>query len=197
MDIGYEKEAFEGLKIKTSVAQKFRKYCKKLSQSQSMTLLLMLEFFEYNEISPKDVIGPNMQTLENVLKKRINAVISIVKDIEKQQTQPTVEMLQSLFENTSPAGKSKKKLWQEKKYFEKHTLKEGKQSIEEIREELDYYEEKCSRLTKELADTKQRFKKILGQLKSVNSTFGKPYFKLEIRPEELAHIKTKLGLDNK
>lgn len=98
MDKGYEKERFESLKIKASVAKKFRRFCKKMSQSQSMTLQLMLDFFEKNGVSPNESIGPQMQTLENLIKKRINGVIAIVKDIEKNQTKPTVAMMQSLFE---------------------------------------------------------------------------------------------------
>ncbi|WP_421810720.1 BfmA/BtgA family mobilization protein [Flagellimonas sp.] len=105
MDKGYEKERFEGLKIKASVAKKFRKYCKKISKSQSMTLLLMVEFFEYNGISPKEPMGPHMHTLENLVKKRINGVIAILKDIEKNQTKPTVAMIQSLFEEAEPKKK--------------------------------------------------------------------------------------------
>ncbi len=98
MDKGYEKERFESLKIKASVAKKFRRFCKKMSQSQSMTLQLMLDFFEKNGVSPNESIGPQMQTLEHLIKKRINGVIAIVKDIEKNQTKPTVAMMQSLFE---------------------------------------------------------------------------------------------------
>lgn len=97
MDRGYEKEPFEKLGIKISVAKKFRQFCKKMSKSQSMTLLLMIEFFEENGISPDESIGPKMQTLEALIKKRINGVIAIMKDIEKNQTKPTVAMIQALF----------------------------------------------------------------------------------------------------
>lgn len=105
MDKGYEKERFEGLKIKASAAKKFRRYCKKISKSQSMTLLLMVEFFEDNGISPEESIGPHIHTLENLIKKRINGVIAIMKDIEKNQTKPTVAMIQSLFEEAQPKNK--------------------------------------------------------------------------------------------
>ncbi len=98
MDKGYERERFESISIKSSVAQKFRRYCKAISKSQSMTLLSMLEFFEASGISPEERLGPNIKTLESSLKKRINAVIAIVRDIEKNQTKPTVAMIQSLFE---------------------------------------------------------------------------------------------------
>ncbi|SFW33281.1 hypothetical protein SAMN02927921_01154 [Sinomicrobium oceani] len=113
MDKGYEKERFEKLGIKTSVAKKFRKFCRKMSCSQSMGLLLMIDFFEEHGISPKESLGPNMQTLESKIKKRINAVIAIMRDVEKTQTKPTVAMLQSLFEVDEP---KKKPLILEKKY---------------------------------------------------------------------------------
>ncbi len=106
MDKGYEKERFEKLGIKISVAIKFRKFCKKMSKSQSMTLLLMIEFFEENGISPHESIGPKMQTLESLIKKRINGVVAIMKDIEKNQTKPTVAMIQALFQEAEPKQKT-------------------------------------------------------------------------------------------
>ena len=116
MDIGYEKERFEKLGIKVSVAIRFRKFCKKMSKSQSMTLLLMLDFFEENGVSPNETMGPNMQTLESEIKKRINAVIGIIKDIEKHHDKPTTAMLQSLFMEFEP---KEKKLILEKEVKEK------------------------------------------------------------------------------
>lgn len=105
MDYRFKNEGFECLKIKSSVAKRFRHYCKGMSESQSMTLLLMIEFFEGNAISPHESIGPNIQTLENLIKKRINSVIAIMRDIEKNQTKPTAAMLQALFEQAEPKKK--------------------------------------------------------------------------------------------
>ena len=102
MDEKFKKEQFETLKIKSSVAKKFRRFSRAMSKSQSISLLLMLEFFEDNGISPTEFMGPKMQTLENLIKKRINGVIAILKDIEKGQTKPTVAMMQSLFQEAEP-----------------------------------------------------------------------------------------------
>lgn len=119
MDRGYEKEGFETLKIKSSVANEFRKFSKMLSKSQSMTLLLMMNFFNENGISPDEHLGPRMETLENrisiLIKKRMNGMIAIMKDIEKSQTKPTAAMMQALFQ---AAESPKEKLILEKKYFE-------------------------------------------------------------------------------
>ena len=122
MDKKYKNEAFEKLGIKSSVAKKFRKFCRKISKSQSVTLLLMIEFFENNAISPKESMGPRMETLEarisTLIKKRMNGMIAIMKDIEKSQTKPTVTMLYSLLEHVEPS--KEKILILEKKSFEKN-----------------------------------------------------------------------------
>ena len=105
MDEEFEKERFETLKIKASVALKFRRFCKTMSRSQSMTLLLMLEFFLENGISPMDSLGPNLVASEVRILKRINAVIAIMRDMEKTQTKPTAALLLSLFDETVPKEK--------------------------------------------------------------------------------------------
>lgn len=112
MDNEYKKERFESLSIKRSVAKKFREYSRSISRSQSMTLLAMLEFFEVNGMSPDESIRSQVNTLENLIIKRVNAVIAILKDIEKTQTRPTAAMMQSLFEAAEP---KKKPLMLEKK----------------------------------------------------------------------------------
>lgn len=120
MDKGYENEGFESLKIKTSVAKRFRKFGKSLSKSQSMTLLVMLDFFEDYNISPLDDLGTDFQSVEirvsSLIKKRMNGMIAIMKNIEKNQTKPTLMMLQSLFEQTEPP-KKKEVRFREKKYI--------------------------------------------------------------------------------
>lgn len=123
MDKGYEKEQFTTISFKCSTAKRFRAFSKKIGASNSMTLLLMLDFFKNNGVSPNESIGPQIQTLENLIKKRINGVIAIVKDIEKNQTKPTVAMLQALFEQAAPENKSlmvEKKVLLEKKQNNAH-----------------------------------------------------------------------------
>jgi len=118
MDKGYEKEQFKSLSIKSSVVQRFNKFCKEMSLSKSMTLLMMIDFFQESGISPAESIRPNMETFEKqislLIKKRMNGMIAIMKDIEKNQTKPTLAMMQSLFEQAEPP---KKKLILERKYI--------------------------------------------------------------------------------
>lgn len=128
MDKGYEKEPFEKLGIKRSVALRFRDFCKKMSKSQSMTLLLMHDFFEKNGISPAESMGPRMETLETrislLIKKRMNGMIAIMKDIEKSQTKPTVAMLQALFQAADPPKKEVR--FQERKFFNQNKEEQWK-----------------------------------------------------------------------
>ena len=105
MDNGYEKEQFTTISFKYSVAKKFRVFSKKMKASNTMTLLMMLDFFEMNNLSPKESIGPTVHTLENLIKKRVSAVIAILRDMEKSQTKPTVAMMQSLFQEVEPKNK--------------------------------------------------------------------------------------------
>ncbi|HEA29095.1 MAG TPA: hypothetical protein ENH91_03730 [Leeuwenhoekiella sp.] len=121
MDKPLKKEGFETLKIKASVTEQFRKFSKKISRSQSMTLLLMLEFFEENGISPLETMGPRMETLESrisvLIKKRMNGMIAILKDIEKTQTKPTAGMMQAIFMAAEPP--TEKPLLREKKFLDR------------------------------------------------------------------------------
>ncbi|MFC6861784.1 BfmA/BtgA family mobilization protein [Zunongwangia atlantica 22II14-10F7] len=124
MDEDFKKDQFINLSIKAPVAKKFRKYARHLGCSQSMCLLLMLEFFETNQLSPKERMGPHMQTLERLVKRRFSALIAIVRDIEKHQTKPTALMLQTLFENdNSQETQSEEPQFKERK-FQQHLPEE-------------------------------------------------------------------------
>ena len=80
----------------------------------------MLDFFFYNEISPRERLGPTGRTIDANLKKRINAVIAIMKDMEKTQTMPTVALLYTLFEQAEPP---KKPMFVEKNRVEKKEVR--------------------------------------------------------------------------
>lgn len=62
----------------------------------------MLDFLFYNKISPKEKLGPTGRTIEAKLLKRINAVIAIMRNMEKTQTKPKVAMIESLFQIEIP-----------------------------------------------------------------------------------------------
>jgi hypothetical protein len=92
----------------------------------------ILDFFMYNEISPHERLGPTGRTIEASFKKRINAVIAIMRDMEKTQTKPTAAMIASLFQTEAPPEKPL--------ILEKKMLREKKDGV--IKREQDSLEEK-------------------------------------------------------
>ncbi|PKD20032.1 golgi family protein P55 [Salegentibacter salinarum] len=98
-------ESFISIRLKKKTAQRFQKFSKEHFKSHTETMSAMLDFFYYNEISPQERLGPTGRTIEASLKKRIHAVIALMRDIEKTQTKPTVVMIQSLFEMEEPQKK--------------------------------------------------------------------------------------------
>ena len=91
-------DSYSRIKLNIKTATRFRKFSEQIAGSHSEALTIMMDFFDQNKISPAESLGPNMKTLENNLKGRINALIAIIKDIEKNQTKPTVAMLMALLE---------------------------------------------------------------------------------------------------
>src|SRR5690606_20425331 len=85
------------INVKKDIAKRFRAFSKQVSKSHSETLEAMLNFFKWNNLSPYDDLGVKADDT----KKRINALIAIIKNIEKNQTLPTKTMMDSLFEEVS------------------------------------------------------------------------------------------------
>ena len=108
-------DSFTTIRFKRETAKRFQEFSKKHFKTHSEAMLAMLDFFHYNEISPKEKLGPTGRTIEQSLKKRMNAIIAIIRDMEKNKANPTLALLQSLFEEAEP---KKKPLILEKKVLE-------------------------------------------------------------------------------
>lgn len=106
-------DTFITIRFKRATAKRFQEFSKTHFKTHTETMEAILDFFFYNEISPKEKFGPTGRTIEANIKKRINAVIAIMRDVEKTQTKPTVAMLESLFLTEEP---KKKPLILEKKF---------------------------------------------------------------------------------
>lgn len=178
MDNNTPKEAFASLRIKSSVAQNFRKFCKSLSCSQSHGLDLMLDFFSSNQLSPAQNLGPNMKTLEKVLQKRIDALIAIIRNIEKTQIRPTHSMLAALFENL-PVNKEK---YAEPSFEESlaNTVSIQPRIPEQSQPDREHYD----------------IRTLLENMESVTPAFGKHYLKINMSPSEIASLKQKYHVHN-
>ncbi|MDT0651460.1 BfmA/BtgA family mobilization protein [Autumnicola edwardsiae] len=111
-------DSFIGIRFKKETAKRFQEFSRTHFKSHSEAMATMLDFFFYNEISPMEKLGPTGRTIEASLKKRINAVIAIMRDMEKSQTKPTVAMLECLFQTEESKKKPlilEKKIIEEKK----------------------------------------------------------------------------------
>src|SRR5680860_167008 len=93
------------IRFKKKTAERFQQFSRTHYKTHTDAMAGMLDFFFYNEISPKENFGPSGRRIENSLKKRINAVIAIMKEIEKTQTKPTAGMLMGLLEHAEPKKK--------------------------------------------------------------------------------------------
>lgn len=98
-------DSFITIRFKRKTAKRFQEFSKTHFKTHTETMEAILDFFFYNEISPKEKLGPTGRTIEANLKKRMNAIIAIIKAIEKDQTLPTVGMLSALFEQNEPVEK--------------------------------------------------------------------------------------------
>jgi len=96
-------DSFIGIRFKKETAKRFQEFSRTHFKSHTEAMATMLDFFFYNEISPKEKLGPTGRTIEASIKKRINAVIAIMRDMEKTQTKPTVAMIESCLLYTSPS----------------------------------------------------------------------------------------------
>ncbi len=146
---------------------------------------LTSHFFDKYQLSPLENFGPNIRGMESTIKKRFNALVAIIKDIEKHQTQPTTAMLKLLFEQTPPKEKQPRlvEVKQQKKLFTKDSFATSLEAIE-LRKEKNIYK-------KELQDSKHEFAVLLHKVQIVKSRFGKPRLELSISLEELEALKQK------
>jgi hypothetical protein len=170
---------YKSLLLKGEIVDQFRKFCKQQRQKQSTVLEAMLHFFQWHGISPFDRFGPQLQREEAKTRKRIDAVIAIIKDIEKSQIKPTTAMLQALFSGLDPMQQNTASKTPQKP----PPRKTSENTVDR---------KKYDRLQEENNQYQNSIRQMLQKVVTVKPTFGTPYFKLEIAPEELIKIERTL-----
>lgn len=177
-------KTFSNIRFKKKTVQRFQEFSRRFFKTHTEALDTMLDFFLFNEISPKETLGPNARTLEANIKKRINALVAIIKDIEKHQTQPTTAMLQLLFEQDTAKEKKPRLVAVDPK---DKPFKED--SFATSLEAIELKKQKNS-LKRELEETKQQFEDILfSKIQIIKPSFGKPKIQLDMSIEELKVLK--------
>ena len=174
-------DSFITIRFKRKTAKRFQQFSKTHFKTHTETMDAMLDFFFYNEISPKEKLGPTGRTIEAKLLKRINAVIAIMRDVEKTQTKPTYAMLELLFQESPEYNEPREELFE----FEQQEL------ITE-NEELHHYRNRYEEVQQQFHSVKYDLDKIIGRTTYVKGSFGGGYLKLDLTKEEFENIKQKL-----
>jgi len=172
----FSKYNFSGINIKKNVASRFRDFSKQISRSHTEALEAMLNFFDWNDLSPDDNLGVK----NDGTKKRINAVIAILKNIEKHQTKPTAAILRSLLEETSAIEKE-----------EEEFSFETPQMITE-NEELTYYRNAYFSIQENYNGLKNDLEAIIQKTAYAKSSFGSGHYKLNMTKDEFKELKQKI-----
>lgn len=159
----YSKYSFSGINVKKAVAIKFRKFSRQISVSHTQALEAMLHFFERNDLAPDDDLGIH----NNRTNKRINAVIAILKNIEKHQTKPTAEILQSLLHETANIEREE-------------DFDFGSPVLITENEELAFYKKENELVRQEYRSFKNKMRKLLDKVNVEKRSFGKNYLKLNL-----------------
>lgn len=182
------KRRFLSINFHCDTVVRFKGFCSKFGSSYTDTLEHMMDFFDRYQISPLENYGTDLWNIESNIKKRINALIAIIKDIEKHQTQPTTAMLQLLFEQTAPKENKPRLVAIDPK---DKTFKEA--DFATSLEAIELRKEK-NRLQRDLDNTKKQFEELLfSKIRIIKPSFGKPKLQLDISLKEYealkAHIK--------
>ena len=171
-------DSFNTIRLKKKTIKKFKEYSKSLSPSYSETLDFMIAFFEDNRISPFDTLKMSNEAFLNQINKRMDAVVSIFRNIEEKQLKPTKKILESLFEEME----EKQPLLVEKTKFIEPVLTTEN-------EELTYYRNEYYKKQTEVNDLKYKFKETFEKFKLVKNAFSANYYLLKITIDEHTLLK--------
>lgn len=185
-------ERFKSLSIKEPVLLKFRRFSKLFGKSQSMTLLAMMEFFERHGISPDQHFGETIASMKLFIKRRFNAMVAIIRSIEKEQTLPTVSMMQALFQQELEPEEGEE--WEgDFEFFEKQLTEINTPTNPELLDkETTVPKIVHERLKEQLEDLKEDFGHVLKHVSVTKNRFGKDHLKLDLKPGAIEQYRTKL-----
>lgn len=172
-------DGFKTIRFRANTAERYKGFSKKITKSYSETLDMIMNFFEWHGFYPTDKFTKSL--IQEILKnrKRTEANIAIMRNIEKNQTEPTTIMLQSLFKE--------KILDEEPEMIEKKFI--DKPQEEKKNEEITVPKIRYERLYSKLISVGEDFGYVLENIKVVKNIFGKPYLKLELTEGELEKFK--------
>jgi len=148
---------------------------------------MIINFFEWHGFLPSDKFEKSVgkEVLKN--RKRTEAAIAIIRDIEKSQTKPTTAMLELLFEK-SP----------QKKRGQAPLLMGGQSNnperdmfFKKVEEAIEI-EKEFTNLKRDLRQKRTEFIALVSKVHLVKSGFGKQRLQLDMSPEDFEKLKIKL-----
>ena len=177
-----KKSDFSAISINRIVAGRYREFSKKISKSHTLTLELMIDFFEGANISPKNKYLMNHMGFEHRLNKRFDYIEELLRRIELEQLKPTHDKLKKLFEYAENEERDRKEgLEYEKRMFEQSLKKDRITQYDNYILKVNWKNERNKVL------------KLLNKVKLEKPRFGKQYFKLDINENDLESLKKVLG----
>lgn len=174
---------FNAIRLRKKTLDKFKTYSKKISPSYSETLDFMMAFFKDNNLSPYDTLPTSHTSLMNVFNKRMDAIVSIFRNVEETQLKPTKKMLESLFEEMEE---------KQPQFVEKTEFKEPVLITEN--EELTYYRDAYYKQQTEFNELKYKLKDTLEKFKLVKNTFGANHYVLKASEKEYLELKNNINI---
>ncbi len=176
-----KKSEFSAISINRITAGRYRKFSKKISKSHTLTLELMMDFFEGANLSPKSKYLMDHMGFEHRLNKRFDYIEELLRRIEREQLKPTHDKLKKLFEYAENEERDRKgSLEFEKRMFE--------QSLKKDR--ITQYDNYI--LKENWKKERNKVLKLLNKVKLEKPRFGKAYFKFDIDQSDLESLKESL-----
>lgn len=178
---------FYTIRFRRNTAQRFKHFSKKVATSYSEAMDMIIDFFEWHGFLPSDKFEKSLgrEVLKN--RKRTEAAIAIIREIEKSQTKPSTAMLELLFEHSPqkkrgqpPLVMGPKKVDPERDMFYKKV---------ELAMAL---EKEHTNLKRDLGEMRTEFNALLNKVQLVKGGFGKPRLQLDMTPEAFERLKMKL-----
>ena len=110
---------FSRINFHNETVERFKNFALTNNENYTETMEVMLDFFEKNQINPFVPFDNSVNSLTILINKRMDAVESILREIENRDLLPTRQMLESLFVKPEP----KKPIYVERRLLDKRVRK--------------------------------------------------------------------------
>jgi|SRR5690606_7072410 len=166
--------AYSNITVRKETATRFRSYSKRFNKSHSEVLDGMIRYFKENNLDPfgegTKIILDSIKKLERQMMKKIDRLISIIKNMEKTSIKPTYELVLILYEAYVKDGKKPRRkpvqIQDERTDFLEPRNTVPKTEHDRILQEFNEYKKHCN--------------EILNKVEKVDPMMGKPYLKINM-----------------